>query len=405
MPNASGVAKLVAAKKETVWGVAPGTGSAKYLRRVSSDLAINKAIYESNEIRSDYQDAVVAHGVRQAGGALDGELSPGSYQDFFAAALRRLFAAVTAVSGVTLTVAAGAGNTWTITRSTGDWLTSGIKIHSVVRITAGAVNALNLNKNVFIVALTATVMTVLVMNGSVLFAEGPIASCTVTHPGMKTYAPLTGHTDESFAIEHWFSDVAQSELFLGMKVQQIDVNLPPTGICTIKITFMGKDMTPNTVAYFVTPTAASAVNVVSAVNGSMAINGSQIAMLTGLSFSIAGGMTGEPVVGSNSLPEIFEGRVRVSGQATAFFQDATLRDAFLNETEVAIGAALANGGSANSEFLAFSFPRAKLNGSAKNDGERGLVQTIPFRALLGLTGGSGFAHEQTSMSMQDSLAV
>lgn len=405
MPNASGVAKLVACKKEVTWGTAPGTGSAKYLRRVTSDLSPSKAVYESNEIRSDYQDAIVAHGVRSVGGALDGELSPGSYQDFFAAALRRLFTSVSNVSSLTLTVAAGSGNTYTITRSAGDWMTgNGIKLHSVVRVTAGLA-AGSLNKNLFIVAITATVLTVIVMNGTSLVIESGIGSCTVSCPGMKTYVPLTGHTDESFAIEHWYSDIAQSELFLGLKVQQIDVNLPPTGICTIKITFMGKDMTPAVAQYYVTPTVASTTPVVAAVNGAMAVQGVQIAMLTGLSFSIAGGMTAEPVVGSNVMPEIFEGRVRVTGQATAFFQDATLRDYFINETEVSIGAALANGSGGTADFLSFSFPRCKINGASKNDGERGLIQTMPFRALLASTGGTGIATEQTTMSIQDSLAA
>jgi hypothetical protein len=403
MANASGVAKLVIAKKEATWGVAPGTGSAQYLRRVTSDLSLVKSTYSSNEIRSDYQDVDFRHGMRTVTGSIDGELSPGTYEMFMAAALRKAFAAVTAVSGLTLTVAAS-GTNYTITRSTGDFLTSGIKVGMVVRATAG-LNALSLNKNLFVLALSSTVMTVLVLNGTALTVEAGVAACTITVPGMKSYVPLTGHTDDSFAIEHWFSDIAQSELHLGLKVQSMAFNLPPTGMATIKTAFLGKDVTTGVAAYYVTPTAALTSGVLAAVNGAVMVNGTPIAMLTGLNFTINGNMSTEPVVGSNSAPEIFEGRVLVDGQMTAYFQDATMRDYFLNETEVSIAAALTTGSLGTADFLAFSFPRVKMGGASKNDGEKGIVQTIPFKALLPTTGGSGVANEQSTLAIHDSLAV
>ena len=42
----------------------------------------------------------------------------------------------------------------------GDFLTGGFKIGDVIRLSVGTFNALNLNKNLLIVALTATVATV-----------------------------------------------------------------------------------------------------------------------------------------------------------------------------------------------------------------------------------------------------
>lgn len=405
MPIASGVAKQVVVKKESVWGTAPGASGAKYLRRVTSDLSLAKQTYESNEIRSDYQVSDMRHGVRSVTGSIDGELSPGSYQDFMASALRRLFTSITAVTGVSLTIASLGGGLWTVTRAAGDWLTSGFKKGCVARITAGSVNALNLNKNLVIVAVTSTVLTVMVLNGSQLFAEGPIASCTVSGQGAKTYAPLTGHVDESYAIEHFFSDVAQSELHLGCKVNQIDVAMPPTGMATIKTAFMGRDIQTATSAYYTSPTAASTSGVLAAVNGAVSANGAIVALLTGMNFTINGNMSAEPVVGSNVYPEIFEGRVRVNGQMTVFFQDAVFRDYFINETEVDIVVALSSSNAANADFMSFAFPRVKAGGASKNDGERGIVQTIPFTALLPTTGGSGFDREQSTLQIHDSLAV
>jgi len=100
MPFATGVAKQLRYKKESTWGAAPGASGAQLLRRVTSDLSLSKETYQSGEIRSDYQIADYRHGVRSVAGTVNGELSPGTYSDFVGSALRRNFAAVSALTGL-----------------------------------------------------------------------------------------------------------------------------------------------------------------------------------------------------------------------------------------------------------------------------------------------------------------
>src|SRR3990172_6841345 len=362
MPIATGVEKVLGIKKESTWGRAGGASGAQLLRRVKSDMSLKKDTYESNEIRPDYQVGDFRHGVRSVGGGIDGELSPGTYQLPLAAALRRLFTTVSSQTSLSLTIAAS-GTVWTVTRGSGSFITgAGFKVGDVIRLSVGALNAANINKNLLILALTATVATVAPVSGVALVAEGPITGCTASIPGRKSWVPTSAHTDESFTLEQWWPGIAQNELFVGCKVQKIDINLPPTGMATIKIEFMGKDMTPGTAAYFTSPTAVTTSGVLAAVNGAVMFNGSQIALLTGLSFSISGGMTSDPVVGANTYPDIFEGRVRVSGQMTVFFQDAAFTNVFAQETEVAIAMAFAAGISGTADFMAFSMPRVKAGG-------------------------------------------
>lgn len=403
MAIATGVAKQLAYKAETTWGTVPAASGAQALRRVTSDLNLTKQTYQSAEIRTDYQVADFRHGVRSVAGTVRGELSPGTYEDFLAAALRKTFAAVTNLTGLSLTIAAS-GDYYTVTRSSGSYLSDGIKVGQVVRLTAGSLAAGNLNKNLLVVGLTALAATVLVLNGSTLTAEGPIASCTMSVPGKESYVPTSGHTDTSFAIEHWYSDVSQSEVFSGCKVNSVGIALPPSGISTIEFGFMGKDVTTAAAQYFTSPTAASTSGVVAAVNGAVAVNGTRVALLTGLQINIAGGMTAEPVVGSNTFPDIFEGRVIVSGQFSAYFEDATLRDLFLNETEASIVAAFTTANTAAADFLSITLPRIKVGGASKDDGEKGIVQTFPFQALLNTSGGSGTSSHATTIAIQDSLA-
>lgn len=401
---AVGVAKQLRYKKEVTWGTAPGTGSAQLLRRVTSMIDVQKDTYKSNEIRSSYQVADYRHGVRRVKGAIKGELSAGTWKDFIAAACRQAYAALTATTGVAITIA-GSGPTYTVTRGTGSWLTDGYKAGDVGRLSAGAFNAANISKNLYVVAVTsATVLTVQPLNGVALVAEGPIATSTFTLTGKKTYIPITSQTDDSFAIEHWHSDASLSELYTGCKVESLGISLPPTGLSTIDLSILGKDVTTAGSAYYVTPTVETGFRDFAAVNGLLFVQGVAVALLTGLSFTIKGNMSGEPVVGSNVLPDIIEGRVDVDGTMSVLLFDGTYRDYFLNETEVAVSVVLTADSTATSDFIAINMPRVKVGGANKDDGEKGLIQTLPFVALQNTAGGTGIASENTTISFQDTQA-
>lgn len=406
MPNpASGVFKQLAYKAESTYGTVPSASGAQVLRRVQSTLDLTKDAYQSNEIRVDQQIADYRHGVRRVSGKITGELSPLTYKDFFAQALRKDFVAGVSASSLTLTIA-GAGP-YTVTRSSGSYLTDGFKVGDVVRLSSSGSPALvagNVAKNLLVTALTATVMTVVVLNGSALTAQSSIGSCTVAATGKKTFVPLTGHTDKSFSIEHWYSDLSQSEVFSGCKASKIAIAMPPSGMVTFDADVMGQNVTTAAAQYFTNPTAATSTGCLAAVNGVLRVGGTTVATLTGLSLDITSNYSGDPVVGSNTVPFLFPGRVLVAGQATAYFDSVTLRDAFLNETELDLVAAFTAGGEANSDFMSFVLPRIKLGGAAKSDGEGGLVQTIPFQALLNTAGGAGVATEATTISVQDSAA-
>lgn len=400
MPAASGIYKQLAYKAETLYGTPPAASGAQLLRRVQSTVDLQKDTYQSNEIRTDFQVADMRHGVRRVSGKISGELSCATYGDWFAAALKRDFTAGASATSVSLTIA-GAGPTYTVTRAAGSYLTDGFKVGDIVRLTAGALNAANSNRNLLITALTATVATVLPLSAASMVAEGPITGCTVAVAGKKTYVPQTGHTDKSFSIEHWYADLAQSELFTGCKATKIGLNLPPTGIATLDMDIMGKDVQTAATRYFTSPTAQTTTGTIAAVNGVLRMGGVTVASLTGLSLEIAADYKGDPVVGSNTIPTLFAGRVKVSGQATAYFDSVSLRDAFLNESEIDLVGVFTASNAANAPAFSVVLPRIKLGGASKNDGENGLVQTVPFTALLNVNGGSGIATELTTISIQD----
>lgn len=414
MPNAAGVAKQLAFKVESSYGVAPSQASAQLLRRVKSGFNLSKETYQSNEIRTDYQRVDFRHGVASVNGSLEGELSPGTYQQFIAAALKKDFAAVSAISSLTLTVTAS-GSLYTVARSTGSFLTDGIKVGMVVRLSGGTLNADTINKNLLVVGVVALTLTVAVLNGtSMTSPQSAITSTTVTPAGKVTYIPTSGHTDKSFAFEEWYSDAGQSELYLGCKLAKLGFVLPASGMSGITLGLVGQDVANTTAKrgavaltsqYFTSPTALTAAGVMAAANGKLAAAGALLANVSSLNIDIENAFSSEAIVGSNVRSQPLSGRVLVKGSMTAIFDSATFRDAFWNETIYDLTLALSVDNTAASEFITVSLPAIKFGDAPKDDGEKTIVQTLPFEALMDTTGGAAADTYQTTIQIVDSLAT
>lgn len=400
MATASGIAKRVTYKKETTFGTLAGATGGQVIRRVSSDFNLSKETYQSEEIRTDYQVADFRHGVRSVEGSISGELSCGTYSDFMASAVARNFTAITPTALGSVTIATVAA-TYTVTRTTGSYLTDGLRVGNVIRLTGFNVN--NTEKNLLVITLTATVATVIVLNGTTLTPETVASVGKYAATGKTTYAPSIGHTDDSYTIEQFYSDISQSEVTTGNKVNTMGLALPATGLVTADFGFMGQDLKQTgAVAYFTNPTAQGATGIFAAVNGALIANGAVIALVTGLNININRNMTSEAVVGSNIKPEIYEGRISVDGDFSTLFQDRTFSDYFNNETEVSLVCAVTENNTATANFMTFTLPRIKLSTDTKDDGEKGIVSQNSFQALKG-TGLNGF--EATTIMIQDSAAV
>ena len=401
MATASGINKVVSYKKETSFGTLPSpTTGGQTLRRVSSTFNLTKETYQSEEIRTDYQLVDFRHGVRSVEGSISGELSAGTYADFLASALARNWTAATP-SALGSTTIASVGGTYTITRTTGSWLTDAVRVGNVIRLTGFA--TANNNVNLLVITLTATVATVVALNNIQLTPETVASGGTYKVQGKTTYAPTTGHTDDSYTFEEWYADIGQSEVTVGNKVNTVGIALPATGLTTIDLSFMGQDLKQRgTSQFFTAPSAQNSNGIFAAVNGALIVNGAPVALVTGANFNINRNMTSEAVVGSNIKTEIYEGRIIVDGDFTTLYQDGTFAGYFDEETEISLVIALTANSLPNSEFMSFTIPRLKLSTDTKDDGEKGIVSSNSFQALKG-NGANGF--EATTLMIQDSSLV
>lgn len=415
------------------------TAAAQILRRVSSDIALKKATYRSNEIQPDRQIHDFRHGVRSVSGVVRGELSPLTYKSVFNQVLAGTFTAgVSDISDNVDVTPASAGNPGTaaiiVNTTSVNFQTAGFRIGDVINCTgfsAGA--AANNNRNLRITGITTTSTTNDTLQvgpapnnavGStveqqantteVLVAADDASTgmgVTITVIGKKLVTPTPGNlVDYSFAIEHWFTDVLQSELFIGCRASRMQIQLPPTGLGTIDFDVMGKDMQLNQggpgVPYFASPTAITTTGITASVNGIMRVNGVDYAIVTGLNFTINANYTTEAVVGSNTTPYLFPGWQDITGQLTALFPDEKLQTSFLNEQLIDMQVLLTLNNNVNTDFLSFYWPSIKLTSANKDDKPGAIVGTYGFQALhnVAADGNASSTTDATTMVVQDSLA-
>lgn len=405
MALAKGTFKRVSYKKEpaTKWGVLPtDTTGATDLRRVTASFNKSVDFIQSAEIRTDMQIADYRGSLTRAEGSLNGELSPGTYAPFLAAALARDFTAgATATADLTI---AAQGDFWKIGRAAGDFLADQFYVGNVVRMSGAGLNPLNAANNLIILSMTAKSIVAMTLGKNTLVAEGPITGATIAVVGKQTYAPLTGHTSDSFTVEEWYADVQQSEVYTGNKVGSVALQLPTSGYVTADFSFMGKDLVKvDTVEFFTSPAPANTEGLTVSVSGAVLVDGVPAGVITSADFTIDRGLEAANVVGTNYAVEIFDGRINVTGNMSTYFQNGTYRDYFINETAISIVIALSTGSEADAEVISFLLPRVKLGTSQKDDSESGLIQQHSFQALLNSDITTG--KPNTTMLIQDTSLV
>lgn len=395
MATQANVNVAIAYGKETTFGIPAAAASGAYIRRVSSSLALNKDSFASNEVRTDQQVSDLRHGLRRAGGGVESELSLDTFNPWIASLLRGTWAAGTSLSNTQLTsvTASAAGGTFTF--AGGDPVASGWRLGDVIRFTAGVI-APNLNRNFRIVSFGgASNRTVTVFPAPFADIGTAVTTFTVAVQGRKL---VPGVLKESYTIEQIYPDLDVSERFIGCRINSANISLQPSGMATVSWDIMGEDgaaLSGAASPYFTTIAAAPNTGIFAGLSGSLRFAGAERAVVTGLDFSITNNCSMQPVVGAQIAPDIFYGRMVLTGNVSTYLEDATLLDAFANESEVDITCQLdlpLAAGATAAEFMTFNMRRVKLSGSSKSVGaDGGLIATFPFQALLANAAGADAA--------------
>ena len=390
MPLQNAVNVAIAYAKEVTFGTAPGAGSSQYIRRVSSSLNIQKESFASNEVRTDQQVSDLRHGMRSAAGNVEGELSLQTYDDWLASLLRGSWVAGTALSNTQLTSVTASVSAGTFTFGGGDPVALGLRLGDVFRFSTGATG--NLSRNFRIVGFGGT------SNRTVTVFPKPAADIAVAVTAFALAVQgrklSVGTARDSYTVEQVNPELDTSERFTGVRINTGSFSLPPNGMATVSWGMMGQDgavLSGANSPYFTAPTAAPNTGIFAGITGGLRMAGAERAVVTALDFQVSNNLSMQGVIGSAIAPEIFFGRMVVTGNVSAYIEDTSLFDAFVAESEVDIVCELdlPQVGSNPADFLVFNMQRVKFSGASKSVGpDGGVIATFPFQALLP-TAGSG----------------
>ena len=204
-----------------------------------------------------------------------------------------------------------------------------------------------------------------------------------------------GVTPKYFSIEDAANDISQFRLFTGMSVGAMSFSIAPNQMVTSTMSMLGKDMTISGTGK--TVTAATISQPFDSYSGDLAIgnvaSSSAIATVTSIDFSINNELNPTFVVGDDATPFLESGMATVEGTFTAYFEDDTLINRFINEVESELIVSVDDPTGANT--YSFGFPKIKINGAdVPVDGQTSRIITLPFVALYDATEETNFYIER-----------
>lgn len=186
-----------------------------------------------------------------------------------------------------------------------------------------------------------------------------------------------GTSQQFLTIEDSANDITQYRQFVGCGVSTMSVSIAPNQMVTTTFSIVGKDLTQTATPLDATPSASSTNQPFDSYSGSISDGGSSLAIVTAIDFSISNSLAPTFVVGSASTPQLEFGRAVVEGTVSAYYEDATLINKFLNETTSNIEVVVDDPTSGSS--YTFLIPEVKYNGAdvpVSNPQSR--IITLPF---------------------------
>lgn len=198
-----------------------------------------------------------------------------------------------------------------------------------------------------------------------------------------------GTTPKFFSVEDYAADIDQSRVFSGCSVSSLAISLAPNQMVTTTFSMVGKDMTISGTEK--TQDAASGAAPFDAYSGDISIGnvgaGAVVAIVTSLDFTLNNSYAPTFVIGDDSAPSLEYGRAEVEGTMTVYFEDASMINRFLNETETEIEVSVDDPTGGNA--YTFLFPKVKINSADVGvDGPTSRMISMSFVALYDATEGT-----------------
>jgi len=188
-------------------------------------------------------------------------------------------------------------------------------------------------------------------------------------------------TARSFTIERHHEDIDKYIRSTGCSFNSMSLSVAPNSMVTGSFSVIGKDLTTSGTAITgATYPAATTTDPFDSFTGAITEGGSSIAVVTALELNIENGMEAQYVVGDSTTLQPPLAKSTVTGSITAYFENTTLIDKFINETSSAITFTLTD--AAGNDYV-FNMPNVKYNsGNPEVAGAGAITVTLDFIALF-----------------------
>lgn len=385
---------------------ATGSGATQLRATGGAGAQITKNTVKSGEIRQDGMSERGRHGSQRAAATYNSEMSIGSFDDIIEAVMRGTWGAALSVTNATgaMSSASLSVQANSITASAGSWITAGFRVGDVVRAPAGLV-AGNLNRNLRITGLTATVMTV----AETLTVEaGPIATWTIERPGGVLINPAAGSlVKRYFTIEEHEQDIDASEIFTDCVWGSLKFTMQPDGLLLLETNLLGtgayETKTGVNAPHFSSPSKAVTVPL-GVVDSTIRLGTDDLLDVSAFELMMDIGPVTPPSL-NKVASDVMLGGMRISGSITALREDLSEASAFLNETQMSLHVLATEPESEPKDFFSLFVPNFTLGSvdkSAFSNDAGARTQTLQIPSDLVGVDNRGGAYDATMIKLQRS---
>lgn len=368
------LAQLVYAK-EKIFGTQDASASGIILRQTGFDLTPNRNYIENAELRRDGMKAPGRGGAFRGSGFANGQLSFGTYDDLFAAALGNynwdaankvsLRSSVPSQCG-TLAVDSAAK---TITRAAGSFVTDGYRIGDVAR-TVGFADAGN--------------------NGS--FVISSVTALALTFSTVTTFVTATASAVPKIALDVRPSFTFQKEHlangfffpYLGGVVGGFEMEGKPNAAIELKFDFLTKSVSAeSTSSIFTNYTQPNTNDLITSWEGQIKIAGSVAANVTNWKYKFNRNLDSAEVVGSSALYDIQPQEAEVSGSMDLYFDSLDSYTRMRTDADWGLEITLGNGVSSSYKNL---FTRCRVKNWKAEPKKGMMVASIDWESYVPTSG-------------------
>lgn len=198
-----------------------------------------------------------------------------------------------------------------------------------------------------------------------------------------------GTTMQPYSFQKSFPAGNHYQVYTGMYANTMTLNLAANSQVTGSVEFIGMKQEVRTAsASSVADTATVSGGLFDSFTGEIKEGGVVIGDVTSMNITINNNLTPTFVLMNDSVKEVIDGRCMVEGTMTVYFEDATLYNKFVNDTQSSVEFTLTDPASSPDGYT-FLLPRVKYTGATMDVSDEGPVTvTMPFQALQDSTDGT-----------------